>query len=159
MAILGTIATLARQCSSDSIHTALNYLNETNLSSIFEQVKKDAPIEIEIDGRNVYAIFQTYETKAISEAKMEGHKKYIDIQYLHKGTEQILVSPSNRVVKEAPYDETKDLYFPKVADYSSFRLTAGTGCILYPEDLHAPCISIDAPAKVEKIVIKVAVDY
>ncbi len=158
MALLGSISTLAKQCNNDSIRTALRYLKETDLDSIFKTVKKDAPVEVELDGRTVFAIFQTYETKAVSEAKMEGHKKYIDIQYIHKGMEQILVSPSNRIVKEAPYNETNDLYFPKVADYSSFRLNAGAGCILYPEDLHAPCISIDAPTTVEKIVIKVAVD-
>ncbi|WP_439182609.1 YhcH/YjgK/YiaL family protein [Carboxylicivirga taeanensis] len=158
MAILGSLTTLSKQTGSASIRTALEYLSKTDLSNIFAGVKKDAPVEIEIDGRKVFAIFQTYETKSISEAKIEGHKKYIDIQYIHKGTEQILVAPINRVIKEAAYDATNDLHFPKVADYSSFRLTAGTGCILYPEDLHAPCISIDAPTKVEKIVIKVAVE-
>ena len=156
MAITGTLATLYKQ-SSEHFQKALNYLNNTNLEEIFKEVSINKPLEVEIDGRQVFAIFQTYETKAISEAKMEGHKKYIDIQYIHKGVEQILVAPTSRMVKEGDYDSEKDLHFSKVADYSNFRLTAGMGCILYPEDLHAPCISIDAPSVVEKIVIKVAV--
>ncbi len=158
MAIIGTLSTLSNQCNSNPIKAAISYLLNTNLDSVFEKVEKDKPLEVEIDGRKIFAIFQTYETKPLADANMEGHKKYIDIQYIHKGMEQILVTPSNRIIKDAPYDTEKDLYFPKVADYSNLRLTAGTGCILYPEDLHAPCVSIDAPTSVEKIVIKVAVE-
>jgi len=154
MAITGTLATLSKQ-SSDYFRKALKYLNDTDLEEMFKKVSIDKPLEVEIDGKNIFAIFQTYETKPLSEASMEGHKKYIDIQYIHKGVEQILVTPTTRITKEANYDDKKDVYFPKVVDYSNFRLTAGMGCILYPEDLHAPCISIDAPTKVEKIVIKV----
>ncbi|MBR8533952.1 YhcH/YjgK/YiaL family protein [Carboxylicivirga mesophila] len=158
MAIIGTLSTLMNQCNNERIKTAINYLLKTNISSVFTTVSAGTPFEVEIDGRRIFAIFQTYETKPIAEAKMEGHQKYIDIQYIHKGTEQILIAPINRIVKDDPYDATKDLYFPKVADYSNIRLATGSGCILYPDDLHAPCISIDAPTKVEKIVIKVAVD-
>ncbi len=158
MAIFGTIKTLIKQCDKLKFYKALQYLQSTNLNEIFLQVKEGHPIEIEIDGRSVYAIFQCYETKAIEEAKIEGHKKFIDIQYIHSGTEQILVSPSSRMIKDADYNEKKDVYFPKAADYSSIRLNSGMGCILYPEDLHAPGIRVDAPAKIEKIVIKVAIE-
>ncbi|MCG8581551.1 MAG: YhcH/YjgK/YiaL family protein [Bacteroidales bacterium] len=157
MAIFGTLATLSKQ-SSESFKKALSYLEKNNLDDIFEKVSINNPLEVEIDGRSIFAIFQTYETKTISEAKMEGHKKYIDLQYIHKGVEQILVAPTSRMVKEGNYDPDKDLHFSKVADYSNFRLTAGMGCLLYPEDLHAPCITIDAPSVVQKIVIKIAVD-
>ncbi|MBK3517043.1 YhcH/YjgK/YiaL family protein [Carboxylicivirga marina] len=157
MAIIGTLATLNKQ-SSEHFRKALNYLENTDLDALFNKVAIDKPLEVEIDGRSVFAIFQTYETKGIEEANMEGHRKYIDLQYIHKGIEQILVSPTSRMVKEGPYSEDKDLHFSKVADYSSFRLSNGMGCILFPEDLHAPCINIDAPSKVEKIVIKIAID-
>lgn len=158
MAIFGTIKTLIKQCDKLKFYKALQYLQATNLNEIFAQVEEGRPIEVEIDGRSIFAIFQCYETKDIEEAKIEGHKKYIDIQYIHSGTEQILVSPLSRIIKDAEYDKEKDVYFPKAADYSNIRLNAGMGCILYPEDLHAPCISLDAPSKVEKIVIKVAAE-
>lgn len=158
MAISGTVKTLIKQCDKLKFYKALQYLQSTNLNEVFQMVSDGNPHVVEIDQKNIFAIFQTYETKEIEEAKIEGHKKYIDIQYIHSGIEQILVSPSSRMIKDAPYDTDNDLYFPKVADYSNIRLSAGMGCILYPEDLHAPCISIDAPSRVEKIVIKVAVD-
>lgn len=157
MAIIGTLSTIKDQANNTLFQKAINYLSTTDLDSIFEKVSTNKTVEIEIDGRDSFAIFQTYETKPIAEANMEGHKKYIDIQYIHSGVEQILVAPYSRIIKEGKYDKDKDLHFSKVADYSSFRMNAGMACILYPEDLHAPCISIDAPTKVEKIVIKVAI--
>ncbi|MBS2098571.1 YhcH/YjgK/YiaL family protein [Carboxylicivirga linearis] len=157
MAIIGTLETLLKQADQSLFEKALNFLQKTDIDKVFKDVTIGNPIEIEIDGKDVFAIFQTYETKPFEDAKMEGHKKYIDIQYLHNGSEQILVTPKERMIKDDTYDETRDVYFPMVADYSTFRMNAGNGCILYPEDLHAPGIRIDAPAKVEKIVFKVAV--
>ncbi len=158
MAILGTLDMLLTQTHTTLLKQSIDYLLNTDLNEVFTQVSPDHPLEIEINGRSVYAIFNKYETKDIVNAKMEGHRKYIDIQYIHSGVEQILVAPISKMVKEVEYDQERDLHFPRTTDYSSFRLTAGMGCILYPEDLHAPCISIDTPTKVEKIVIKVAVD-
>lgn len=158
MAIFGTIQTLVKQCNDTKLNNALQYLLDTDLSGIFENVKENNPLKIEIDGSNIFAIFQSYETKPIEDANMEGHRKYIDIQYIHSGTEQILVAPSTRIIKNDEYNEQDDIYFPKTADYSPIRLNAGMGCILHPEDIHAPCISIDAPTKIQKIVIKVAVN-
>ena len=158
MAIFGTLNMLSTQANSTLFKQALHFLRHTELNDIFAQVTPGHAVEMEISGRAVYAVFQTYVTKDLIEAKTEGHRRYIDIQYLHSGAEQILVTPVSQMVKDAEYDEERDLYFPKTVDYSSFKLTAGTACILYPDDLHAPCIRIDAPTKVEKIVIKVAVE-
>jgi len=157
MAIIGTIETLFERADQPLFEKALKFLQNSDIDKIFRDVTIGNPIEVEIDGKDVFAIFQTYETKPLKEAKMEGHKKYIDIQYLHNEAEQILVTPKERMIKDDEYDESRDVYFPKVADFSTFRMNAGYGCILYPDDLHAPCIRIDAPDRVEKIVIKVAV--
>ena len=157
MAIFGTIESLVDQSEKLRFHKALEFLQNEDLDAIFKQVKPGKNIEVDLNGRDVFAIFQTYETKPLEEAKMEGHKRYIDVQYIHKGTEQILVTPTDRMVKNAEYSEETDVYFPQVADYSSIRLSSGLACILYPEDLHAPCISVDAPSIIQKIVIKVAI--
>ena len=41
----------------------------------------------DIKGDKLFALVQSYETKDINECKLESHKKYIDIQYIQKGTE------------------------------------------------------------------------
>ncbi|MCU4165591.1 YhcH/YjgK/YiaL family protein [Carboxylicivirga caseinilyticus] len=157
MAISGTLSTLFEQCDPNLFSTALNYIESTDLDEIFQQVESGSPVEVEINGRELFAVFQSYETKSMKEAFFEGHKQYIDIQYIHSGTEQILVAPIERIVKDDTYNDTKDVYFPTVADFSTLRLSAGMGCILYPNDLHAPGVSVDVPSKIKKIVFKVAV--
>lgn len=157
MAIFGTLATIEAQCNKALFQKCFDFLKNTNLEKVFHEVEINKPIEIEIDGKNAFAIFQTYDTKSIADAKMEGHKKYIDIQYIHKGTEQILISSTGSITEADNYDSSKDVFFRSVTNYSNIVLNNGDACILYPDDLHAPCISTKASSKVEKIVIKVSI--
>ncbi|WP_430811228.1 MULTISPECIES: YhcH/YjgK/YiaL family protein [unclassified Carboxylicivirga] len=158
MAIIGTLSDLHKQSDPGKFKSAINYLEQTDLDKLFAKVTPGNPLEVEIQGRDVFAIFQKYETKDAGEAKMEGHRQYIDMQYIHQGIEQILVAPISRVVKAGTYDASSDLHFAQVADYSNIKMSAGMACLLYPEDMHAPGISIDTPAAVEKIVVKIAID-
>nr|WP_319397874.1 YhcH/YjgK/YiaL family protein [uncultured Carboxylicivirga sp.] len=157
MAITGTLPTLFKEADPELFESALSYLESTDLDEIFKNVKIGSPVEIQIEGRAVFAVFQTYETKPIEEALMEGHKQYIDIQYIHKGNEQILVTPKEKITKPNEYNDTKDVYFPEVEGYSCIRLSEGQGCILYPDDIHAPGVRIETPTQVQKIVVKVAI--
>ena len=53
----------------------------------------------------------------------------------------------------------RDLYFyaSEVTDEGFVLATPGTYVIFYPEDIHRPCCAVnDEPAKVLKIVVKVA---
>ena len=56
---------------------------------------------------------------------------------------------------EPDYNEEKDIFFCKSRKLSHVILGAGEGAILYPEDLHAPCMCIGEPKTVKKIVFKV----
>ena len=60
---------------SDKIAKAFSYINKTDLINI-------APGTYKIDNDNIFAIVQEYDTKDKSECKLEGHFKYIDIQYI-----------------------------------------------------------------------------
>ena len=55
----------------------------------------------EIDGDNVYALVSEYKTKNEIDGKFEAHKKYIDIQFVAKGTE---------LIGYAPFKEQEDSY-------------------------------------------------
>ena len=60
--------------------TAFHYLQNTDLSKI-------EPGRYEIDGSNVYALVQQYETKAKEKGRWEAHRRYMDVQYLVRGVE------------------------------------------------------------------------
>lgn len=127
---------------------AFEYLHHTN----FTETPNGT---YHIDGENIFAIVQEYYTKDKSTAKLEAHKKYIDIQFMYSGTELMGV---NLLENQIPVinDPEKDLAF--YDDKASFvKLEQEMFAIFFPHDLHMPGIQILQPENVKKIVIKVKV--
>ena len=109
----------------------------------------------EIDGDNVFASIQTYETK--EDAKYESHKKYIDIQYMIDGTERVGVTNLSNCTTCIEYDNERDLEFYDINVEEEFvELSKGYFVVLYPHDAHKPSISLDEKSIVRKVVVKVA---
>lgn len=109
----------------------------------------------EIDGKNIYAMITNNPGKKKEEAKLEAHKKYIDIQFLMEGTEEIgwkAYDDCNEVLKE--YSEEKDIEFFADEAQTYLNFTPHTFAIFYPEDAHAPMV---ADSNIHKVVIKVIV--
>ncbi len=113
---------------------------------------------VEIDGEQVYALVQSYETRR-GEPKFEAHRKYLDVQYVAAGEEIIGWAFIDRMTADAAYDEAKDVCLGHVppAEVTPVRLSAGQLAVLYPTDAHAPKLAAGTPASVKKIVVKVAV--
>lgn len=120
----------------------------------------EAAGRVELDGDRVFAIVQTYTTKAEEDALFEAHRRYIDVQYLHAGRETILWAPLKTMSEvKMPYNDEKEAaLFGRVPATTPIHMEAGSFAILYPEDAHAPCIHWDGPCEVFKVVVKVAVD-
>jgi biofilm protein TabA len=114
---------------------------------------------VEIDGSNVYAIIQRYETANAGMPKFEYHRKYLDIQFIADGEEIIGWTPAESIDVTEEYSQEKDICFgtARSGKWTPVYLSAGQLAILYPEDGHAPRLAAGAPVKVMKIVIKVAV--
>ena len=109
----------------------------------------------EIDGDNVFAFIQEYTSK--EESSFEAHKKYIDIQFIVKGTEVIYASDLDKLSVKTAYSEQKDIIF--LNDYEKATkviLTDGEYGIFFPWDAHKPGLCLDGnPDTVKKIVVKV----
>jgi len=115
---------------------------------------------VEIDGRNVYAIIQSYETRQEKDApRFEAHRRYIDIQYLLDGSELMGWAPLDKVSVTEPYNETKDILFGTVdAAASAFTFfSSGQAIVLFPSDAHAPGLAKGRPHSVKKVVVKILV--
>ena len=113
----------------------------------------------EIEGDEIYAVVQKYETK-MKEAKIfEGHRKYIDIQYILNGIEMLGMQKISDAVILSDYDHEKDAaLYHRIDD--AFYCTARKGdfCIFYPDDIHSPGVAYDnLPTDVEKIVVKIRI--
>ena len=109
----------------------------------------------EIDGTNVYAIHQEYETQPAEQGSWEAHRQYIDLQYIIAGTERIGFAHVNRLSPGIYIPERDLLPLSGEGDFLTFR--PGDFMLLFPEDAHMPKIASGAPARVRKVVIKIAV--
>ncbi len=105
-----------------------------------------------------YYMVQEYDSKPVEECRFEAHKRYIDIQYVVNGEEEIDIADISNLTVEEAYDETRDVLFGSVSRYTKFVLRAGAYTILRPEDVHRPGLAVDQPSRVRKIVGKVLVE-
>ncbi|MBS0028978.1 YhcH/YjgK/YiaL family protein [Chitinophaga sp. 22321] len=129
---------------------AFEYLAQTDLAGL-EKGK------YEIDGTNIFAIVNEYDTVDAATEQMESHKKYIDVQYIVSGSELIGHDFLQDQTPSKAYDETAD--YQLFAGHPVFfsRLEKGMFAIFFPGDLHMPNIQVSTPMPVKKVVIKIAV--
>ncbi len=107
-------------------------------------------------GDGVKAIVSEYQSKEASAGVIESHKKFIDIQYIISGEEKMGYLPLEGQTPSTPYNEEKDvMFFTEPVSFTAFK--KGMFSIYFPEDIHQPCIQIDSPVQVKKLVIKVPV--
>ena len=103
-----------------------------------------------------YYLVQEYESRPIEKCRLEAHEKYADIQWMVKGTEAIQVCSHEGLTVTDPYNPEKDIeFYAQKEDIQRIVLTDGAYVVLYPQDVHEPCIAVGAPAPVKKIVGKV----
>lgn len=121
-------------------------------------IRNMADGRMDIDGEDVFAIVQRYETVKTDAPKFEYHRKYIDIQHIISGEEVIDWAPADRMTVTEKYDPDKDICFGVVSkeEITSVFLHAGQLAVFYPEDSHAPKLPAGTPSSVFKIVVKVA---
>ena len=128
-----------------------DYLRTTDLSSLPDG-------RYDVRGRDVVAIVQTYQTKAIDQGRWESHRLHADIQFVIRGRERMGVAPLSRELKlEPPYDAEKDVEFYEAPPSAGQLITVveGSFAIFLPHDVHMPNLLIDAPTEVKKVVVKV----
>lgn len=113
----------------------------------------------DIDGKNLFAFIQEYTTKPESEGMYEGHKNYIDIQFIVSGREVIYDVDINKTEIIVDYDSEKDIAFYHDSSVATKAvLEAGEYGIFLPKDLHKPGICFNGEkSEVKKIVVKVRV--
>ena len=109
-----------------------------------------------IVGEDVFAIVARVDGRTHDEAQLECHRKYIDIQLVLSGVDEMGWKPladCHKPVSE--YCESADIQFYDDSPASWIATPAGSFCIFFPEDAHAPLV---ATQPIHKIVFKVAVN-
>ncbi|MCX5778472.1 MAG: YhcH/YjgK/YiaL family protein [Elusimicrobia bacterium] len=131
-----------------SLKNAFAFLRRTDLDSL-------PTGRHEIDGDKMYATISRGNGKGLVDAKLECHRKYIDIHCVLSGIDVIGVKALRAChFPIGEYNAEKDILFFSDMSESRINLAPGTFMMLYPEDAHAP---LSGTEEVTKVVIKVLV--
>jgi YhcH/YjgK/YiaL family protein len=126
---------------------ALDHISTTDFDS-------KEPGRYDIDGDNLFVMVNDYQTKNSDESEFEAHRKYIDVQYIAKGTEWIGYAPLAGQTVTTEYNDDRDVVFFE-GEPSFVKLDKGMFAIFFPEDLHMP--GTGEGDHVRKVVVKVRI--
>lgn len=134
---------------SSGLTRALAYIRDTDFSTLEERT-------YEVDGRDLFFFIQSYETQSANETP-EGHRRYIDIQYIISGKERMGVAQLDTMTEEVEARPQNDIWFYRGA-VDLITATEGMFAVFFPNDVHAPCISpAEGANHVRKCVFKVRI--
>jgi biofilm protein TabA len=134
---------------SPRIKRAFDYLRRIDLAPL-------TPGRHDIEADTLYMMLSQYETKPRPQGVWEAHRRYIDLQVVVHGTEQIGYNHVSRL-KAGTYELDRD-FVPLAGDGDFLTLTTGDFMLLFPEDGHMPGIASGAPNSVKKAVFKIGVE-
>lgn len=146
----------------DTLKNCENYYAlHPRFEQAFSFLKKATQEEIpagkyDILGDELYAIVQEYSTRVEEDGEFEGHRNYIDIQYVLSGEETVFTKDINQAVSSKAYSGEYDAeFFDSVENPCKLILQQGDFAIFFPHDLHQPCMAVSQSVPVRKIVVKV----
>lgn len=128
---------------------AFDYMRDTDLHAL-------APGHYLIAGDDLFVIVEHVSSKTKEMAKLEAHRRYIDIQLVLGGDEQMGWKPlADCLNPVSEHSEEKDIRFFHDAPVSWIAVPPDHFCIFFPEDAHAPLVG---GGQIRKVIFKVAVN-
>ena len=148
--ILDTLAQADRYLAQHPLFAdAFAFLRSTDLGAL-------QPGKHTIQGERLFAIVEACAGRARADAKLECHRRYIDIQLVLEGVDEMGWKPLAECVDPATdYDAARDIRFFNDAPSVWVATPPGAFCLFFPDDAHAPLVSAGA---IRKVVVKIAVD-
>jgi len=127
---------------------AFDFLRDTDLMAL-------APGKHDVQGEQIFAIVEACAGRTRAEAKLECHRRYIDIQLVLAGVDEMGWKPVAECLDpQTEYDAARDIRFFNDAPSSWIATPPGAFCLFFPDDAHAPLVGA---GMIRKVVVKIAV--
>jgi YhcH/YjgK/YiaL family protein len=128
---------------------AFDYIHTNDLFKL-------APGRYNIIGDDLIAIIEHLPGRTREMAKLEAHRRYVDIQMVLDGIEEMGWKPlADCYNPVSEHSMEKDIRFFHDAAASWISTPPDHFCIFFPEDAHAPLVS---SGQIRKVIFKVAVN-
>jgi YhcH/YjgK/YiaL family protein len=113
------------------------------------------PGRYELDGQQLVLIIDKALGRGHAASPLEAHRKYIDIQFVIAGDEEM----GWRALADCqdlahPYSEERDIMFFHDRPERWFRVPPGHFAVFFPDDAHAP---LAGAGNIHKAIVKVAI--
>ncbi len=110
----------------------------------------------DIHGDNLFAAVSRYDTQPKEEREFENHRKYIDLQIVLDGKEELYWAPVDTLtMTKDGFSDGGDCSFYKGEALSSVTLGGDQCTILFENDAHMPNCNYEKVESVLKIVFKI----
>lgn len=113
------------------------------------------PRTIPLSGENKILV-QAGATKHYEGRQLEAHRRFLDIQLILKGSEQVGWAPIDALTAATEYNEAKDCCMYE-GNCEFMNIPAGYCYVVFPEDAHMPGSHLDEPGEYTKLVVKLKV--
>jgi YhcH/YjgK/YiaL family protein len=148
--ILDTLANAARYVDlHPGFAAAFEQLRRTDLSTLNAG-------KYPIDGDRLILLIDQPEGRGRDGARLEAHRRYIDIQYSISGHEVIGWKSLAECSTSDPYADERDIEFFSDTPETWLALSPGKFTIFFPDDAHAPLAGV---GPLHKAVLKIAVGH
>ena len=130
---------------------ALEYLNEEFLATVGTEA-------VHIDGQNLYATLNLFETQSDDKLFFEAHRDYLDIHVVLSGEERMDIADTAALTPDdAAGKPENDFYAFTDRDpaHQSILLRPGDFLVAFPADAHRVRGQVSGPSEVRKVVFKV----
>ena len=104
-----------------------------------------------------YLMIQKGVTKPVVEKTFEAHQKYIDVQILLDGSEEVAWEDIRKLTAVTLYDAEKDVQRFNGSRDHVMKITTGMFYAAFPQDGHQPNSHTEAEQNYTKIVMKLPV--
>lgn len=145
--ILDTLTRAARYTALHPLFAeAFEFLATTDLAALPKG-------RVALQGERLFVLIDEPEGRGRSGARLEAHRRYIDIQLTVQGIEHIGWRPLEDCAQpDGPFEEDRDIAFFADRPDTWLVVPARHFAILYPEDAHAP---LGGEGRLKKAVVKV----
>ena len=144
--IIDTMENLPQYAGISPLFTkALQYLSGQDLRQL--PLRRQS-----IQGDDIYMTVMEVEAHPQEGAKLEYHRRYIDLQMVLSGQEIMGWTATADLPADTPFDTEKDYALLTAPVSAWFPVAPGRFAIFFPGDAHAPCCG---QGKIRKAVMKI----
>ncbi len=142
------------QIDNAEAYFSLHPLLERAFAFLRTELRDDAADgRIDIDADRMFCLISTGQGKGRQSARLEAHRRYIDLQFVLSGADVMGWKPLDRCLSpESDFDAERDIVFFRDDAQTWKTVEAGSFALFFPADGHAP---MGGEGLIRKAVVKI----